>query len=119
IGFAIATRLLLEGAHVAVTALDEQNGRSAAARLSSIAHAGQEVAFVAADAADRSAMATAFASAQGFGQLSICVLNAGIGDAARLEETDDKFWHRLQHGNLDSAFIGITLGAEAMKSSGG
>jgi NAD(P)-dependent dehydrogenase (short-subunit alcohol dehydrogenase family) len=95
LGFAIAERFLAEGAQVVITGRDVDLGRRAAQTL------GPGARFVAADAADPSAVASSVASAANqLGGLDVLVNNAGIGLTARLIDTPLADYDRVMNVNV-------------------
>src|SRR5215469_11161442 len=95
LGFAIAERFLAEGAQVVITGRDVGLGRRAAQTL------GPGARFVAADAADPSAIASSVASAANqLGGLDVLVNNAGIGLTARLIDTPLADYDRVVNVNV-------------------
>jgi NAD(P)-dependent dehydrogenase (short-subunit alcohol dehydrogenase family) len=95
LGFAIAERFLAEGAQVVITGRDVDLGRRAAQTL------GPAARFVAADAADPSAVASSVASAASqLGGLDVLVNNAGIGLTARLIDTPLADYDRVVNVNV-------------------
>jgi NAD(P)-dependent dehydrogenase (short-subunit alcohol dehydrogenase family) len=93
LGAALAERLVLEGAKVAVCGRDEARGRAVEARLSEAARDGGEVVAVAADVtqpADLERLVTT--AVERFGRLDGIVNNAGRSSAGRLEAVSDEEW---------------------------
>jgi NAD(P)-dependent dehydrogenase (short-subunit alcohol dehydrogenase family) len=93
LGAALAERLVLEGAKVAVCGRDEARGRAVAARLSEAAAAGGEIVAVAADVtqpADLERLVSV--TVERFGRLDGIVNNAGRSSAGRIEAVADEEW---------------------------
>jgi 3-oxoacyl-[acyl-carrier protein] reductase len=93
LGFAAATALVAEGAHLVVCARGEEALKRAAEDLQTSAGAGARVAFVAADvsaeAGNQKVIDTAITE---FGRIDIVVNNVGTAQGAGLEATSDAEW---------------------------
>jgi NAD(P)-dependent dehydrogenase (short-subunit alcohol dehydrogenase family) len=93
LGAALAERLVLEGAKVAICGRDEARGRAVEARLSEAAVDGGEVVAVAADVtrpADLERLVTT--TVERFARLDGIVNNAGRSAAGRIEAVADEEW---------------------------
>jgi meso-butanediol dehydrogenase / (S,S)-butanediol dehydrogenase / diacetyl reductase len=102
IGFAIAERFLHEGAVVAVTGRNQEQGRRAEAAL----RASGESYFFAADAADPAAVAQSVAAAvRHLGALDVLVNNAGIGVQARVLDTPLADFDQMLAVNVRGYFL--------------
>lgn len=98
IGAAVVQRLAANGARVAVV---DRDADGAAAVAASVAGA----IACALDVRDADAVGRAVdEAASAFGELSIVVNNAGIGDLRPMHTLDDKLWHRLIDVNLTGTF---------------
>lgn len=92
IGAALATALVEAGAHVVVSDLDEQRLTATAERLGAVAVAG--------DASSEATIDAMVAAAQEhFGPVDLFFANAGIGDGAGLEATEE-LWELAIDVNL-------------------
>ena len=103
IGYAIAKRLLADGARVVLADIDGAQAEKSAAAL---AADGGETLGVAADVSklpDVKAMIQTVVDK--FGQLDIVVNNAGILRSSRLEEVTPEEWDLVLGVNLRSAFL--------------
>lgn len=117
LGKAAAEMLAREGAKVAVTDVNEAEGKKTA---EGICANGGEAIFVRHDAASEEDWKSAIAATlNAFGRLDILVNNAGIGFAANVEDTSFDLWRKTQAVNLDGVFLGTKYGIEAMRKSGG
>ena len=117
IGQAIATRFAEEGAKVLVV---DWNRESGAATAAAIQAAGGEARFWCADvsrAANVEAMVRAAVAE--WGRLDILVNNAAIQVVARLVETTEAEWDRLQSVNLKGVFLGCKYAIPEMLRAGG
>jgi NAD(P)-dependent dehydrogenase (short-subunit alcohol dehydrogenase family) len=116
IGFAIAARLVEEGARVVVCDLDDARSREAAHRLDA---AGKRVV---ARAGDVSKKATAIAlvdtAVEAFGAVDILVNNAGVTHAAEFLDLDEADFDRVLAINLKSMFLCGQAAARRMVAQG-
>ncbi len=95
LGLAIAERFLGEGAQVVITGRDRELGTRAEQTL------GSGTRFIAADAADRDAVARSVdAAADHLGGLDVLVNNAGVGVTARLIDTPLPDYDRVMSVNV-------------------
>jgi NAD(P)-dependent dehydrogenase (short-subunit alcohol dehydrogenase family) len=94
LGAALAERLVLEGAKVAICGRDAERGRALEARLSAAAGAGAgEVLAVAADVTQPGDLERLVGTAvERFGRLDGIVNNAGRSSAGRIEAVPDEEW---------------------------
>jgi NAD(P)-dependent dehydrogenase (short-subunit alcohol dehydrogenase family) len=117
IGLATATRLLADGAQVALVDVDGAELARAAGRL------GPRALALAADVADEASIAGATAEAVGaFGGLDGVVANAAVqfSDAdARADRLDAAVWRATLETNLTGAFLTVKHGTRALAASGG
>ncbi|MCH9610847.1 MAG: 3-oxoacyl-[acyl-carrier-protein] reductase FabG [Chlamydiales bacterium] len=102
IGFAIAKRLIQEGADVALFGQNQARGEEAAEQLSKD---GQRVKFYAVDVADGSAVDLAISKvSEELGPIDILVNNAGITRDGLLMKMKEEDWVAVMDTNLKSAF---------------
>jgi NAD(P)-dependent dehydrogenase (short-subunit alcohol dehydrogenase family) len=102
IGLATARRFLDEGWRAALLDVDGAAQRAAADGLS----APDRVLALAADVADETQVAAAFAQAgERFGRLDALVNNAGIAVFKPIMETSPEEWHRVLGVNLTGPFL--------------
>ena len=102
IGYAIAKRLLQDGAKVAIADLDEKAGRKAEKELASLG----EVAFIVTDVGDRLSVHNLMASTLDvFGDIDILVNNAGIVHGADFLDISEEDYDRVMRVNLKGAFL--------------
>ena len=103
IGFAIARKLGLMGAKVAICARDARKLDDAAARLRNEA---VEVLAVVADVTSASDINTlASKTEKSLGPIEILVNNAGVGYFGPLQEADETNWDSVLDTNLKSVFL--------------
>lgn len=116
IGRAIALRLAEDGCRVAVADLDAQAAASVAGE---VAAAGGTATAIAADVADRDAVATLVARAeQELGPLDVMVANAGIALVKPLLEATPEDLERLFRVNVVGTLNSIQQAAAAMVARG-
>ncbi|WP_421857337.1 SDR family NAD(P)-dependent oxidoreductase [Oricola sp.] len=102
IGYAIAKRLLQDGARVAIADIAEKAGRQVAEDLSPLG----EVEFIAADVGDRLSVHNMIASALDlFGDIDILVNNAGIVHGADFLDITEEDFDRVMRVNLKGMFL--------------
>jgi 3-oxoacyl-[acyl-carrier protein] reductase len=110
LGRAIATRLVAEGARVALTARPGPRLEDAAAAVGGIA--------VAADLATADGPAAAVAAAvAGLGGLDLLVVNSGGPDGGTFDEIDEAGWDAAIEGVLLSAMRSIRAGLPHLRAS--
>ena len=119
IGYAIAKRLLQDGARVALADIDEKAGKIAEDDLSSFG----EVRFIGADVGDRLSVHNLFASTlDAFGDVDILVNNAGIVHGADFLDVSEEDFDRVMRVNLKGQFLcgqaGARLMVEKVKNGG-
>jgi 3-oxoacyl-[acyl-carrier protein] reductase len=103
IGFAIARKLGLMGAKVAICARDARKLDEAAARLR---NDGLEVLAATADVARAKELAALVTKTEeSLGSIEILVNNAGVGYFGPLQEADEKNWDSVLDTNLKSVFL--------------
>ena len=120
IGYAIAERLVTDGASVVVADLDERNGRVAAERLVEIVGRDDAAIALAADCAIRADVDRVIACClERLGRIDVFVANAGIGLPVPLLDTTDGQWDRTMAINLRGVFLGVQIAGRAMRERGG
>jgi 3-oxoacyl-[acyl-carrier protein] reductase len=103
IGFAIARKLGLMGAKVAICARDARKLDDAAGRLRDD---GVEVLAATADVASAAEIASLVTKAEkSLGSIEILVNNAGIGYFGPVQDADEKNWDSVLDTNLKSVFL--------------
>jgi len=111
IGFAVARRLLDEGARVVLTSTSTKG----AARAAELLAAGDRVRVLVSDATARADVQAAVQTClTNFGRLDFAVANAGIDRAARLLDVTDEDWDAVLDVNLRGAFLLTQEAARAM-----
>ena len=117
IGLATATRLVAEGARVALVDVDAEAMTSATETI------GGDVLQVVADVADERAVEQAFAAVQeAWDGLDVVVANAAtqlVGRDDRADRLDIDVWRRTIDVNLTGAFLTVKHGARALLGPGG
>ena len=117
IGRASAMLLAKEGAAVAVTDVQDDQGRDVAA---AIKKAGGGAVFLHHDVASEDAWMSVVAEVNArFGRLDILVNNAGIAIAGSVLTMTLADWQRQQAINLDGVFLGVKHSLPLMRASGG
>jgi len=117
IGRASAMLLAKEGAAVAVTDVQDDQGRDVAA---AIKKAGGGAVFLHHDVASEDAWMGVVAEVNArFGRLDILVNNAGIAIAGSVLTMTLADWQRQQAINLDGVFLGVKHSLPLMRASGG
>ncbi|HTK01226.1 MAG TPA: SDR family NAD(P)-dependent oxidoreductase [Bordetella sp.] len=115
IGYAIAERLLREGASVTLLGRDEASLGKAADTLASPGRVGWQTA----DVVDADALTRAFAAAaQAFGPIGILVNNAGQARSERFDRTDAALWDSMLAVNLSGPFHCIQAALPGMLQAG-
>lgn len=112
IGAATAVRLAAGGARVAVV---DRNLAGASEVAASIAGAIAIECDVRDSESVDACIATAFSA---FGDVSLLVNNAGIGDLRPMHTVDDKLWHRLVDVNLTGTFTMMRAALPHMLAAG-
>jgi 3alpha(or 20beta)-hydroxysteroid dehydrogenase len=112
IGAAVASRLHGEGARIVIGDVLDEGGRVGAE------HLGSGALFVHLDVTRPEDWATAVDAAVGtFGSLDVVVNNAGIVNAASIEDYTLEQWNSVIAVNLTGTFNGIKAAIPAMKQS--
>ncbi|MFZ2101147.1 MAG: SDR family oxidoreductase [Oricola sp.] len=102
IGFAIAKRLLQEGARVALADIDERRGAAAEKDLSAFG----DVRFIATDVGDRLSVHNLMATTLDvFGDIDILANNAGIVHGADFLDVSEEDFDRVMRVNIKGAFL--------------
>ncbi len=114
IGLAIAQRYAAEGAHVAVTDLNEAGAAQAAAAIGEHAF-GLHLDVTRQDSID----ATVAAVAARCGRLDILVNNAGIFDMAPIAEITRESYRRVYAVNVEGLLFTLQAAAKQMIAQGG
>ena len=113
IGAAIAASLAGEGCRLTLLGRDRARLEARARELPG------EVHVVAADVADRAAVASAFAAARVVaGEIDILINNAGQATSASLAKTDAELWQRMLAVNLTGTYHCVHEAAPAMVARG-
>ena len=118
IGEATAHLMAREGAHVAVTDVDESAGRAVA---KSIREAGGEAQFWPLDVGDEEAVRTTFAEIHDhYERLHILVNNAGISGANKpTHEVTEEEWDRVMQVNVKGVFFCTKHAVPYLREAGG
>src|SRR6202030_3812848 len=115
IGAAIAKRLAVDGANVAITYT--KGADAAASVVAEIERAGRKAIAIQADAADADAVKAAVEkTVAAFGRLDILVNNAGTAVPKRFEETTLEELDRLIDINVRGVFVATQAALKHMKS---
>ena len=116
IGFAIARRMLQEGAKVFICDLKQETVDEAVALLGEFGI----VRGYACDVSSEEAVDTMFSNAMAdFGQVDVFVSNAGIYPTVPLMEMSVKLWDTVMGVNLRSVFLCAKAAYRCMKEKGG
>jgi NAD(P)-dependent dehydrogenase (short-subunit alcohol dehydrogenase family) len=117
IGKASALLLAKEGAVVAVTDIQDDQGKDVAA---AIKKAGGDAIYLHHDVADEAAWEKVVAEVKArFGKLHVLVNNAGIAIAGSVLTMTLADWRRQQAINLDGVFLGVKHSLPLMRASDG
>lgn len=117
IGAATARRFVQEGASVVVADI---SGRRAEEIASAIAASGGNAVYLKMDASDpEGVQATIKLALDTYGRLDIMFNNAGMADAAPLEEISLESWNRVMAVTLTSTFLGLKYCLPLMRRQGG
>ncbi len=117
IGRASAMLLAKEGATVAVTDVQDDQGRDCAA---AIKRAGGDAIFLHHDVASEDAWISVVTEIRSrFGKLHVLVNNAGIAITGSVLTMTLADWRRQQAINLDGVFLGVKHSLPLMRESGG
>lgn len=115
IGRACALKLATEGAVVAVTDVDAENG---ALVVEEIRSSGGDAMFIRHDVADESAWEHVMGTVlERYKKLDVLVNNAGVALAKDVEHTTLQEWRRLMSINLDGVFLGTKHAILNMKAA--
>lgn len=114
IGLASAKAFVDEGAKVAITDVDTDNGEKAVSSL------GQNAIFMKQDVSKEEDWKNVFKQViDKFGKVDVVMNNAGIGTAVDIEHMSLDQWHRDLSVDLDGVFLGTKYGIINMKDHGG
>jgi 3alpha(or 20beta)-hydroxysteroid dehydrogenase len=104
-----------EGANVVIGDIDAERGVALADEL------GARARFTRLDVTDETSWSFAVQAAESaFGGLDVLVNNAGVQNPpAPIEETDPATWARILQINLTGTFLGIKVGAPALRRAAG
>lgn len=117
IGRAIAQLFAKEGARVVVLDCDEVAGLNT---VDAIVNAGGAAISCHGDVAKSEDVQRAVArTLERYGRLSVLVNNAAVQVLAKLVETSEEVWDRIQDVNLKGVFLGCKYAIPAMLKSGG
>lgn len=115
IGRACALKFAEEGALVAVTDVDADNGVLV---VEEIRRSGGDAIFVRHDVADESAWEQVMRTViERYDKLDVLVNNAGVALAKDVEHTTLEEWRRLMSINLDGVFLGTKHAVQNMKAT--
>lgn len=117
IGAATARRFVQEGASIVVADI---SGRRAEEVASVISASGGKAVYLKMDASDpEGVQATIKLALDTYGRLDIMFNNAGMADAAPLDETSLESWNRVMAVTLTSTFLGLKYCLPIMRRQGG
>ncbi|MEJ1240111.1 SDR family oxidoreductase [Chryseolinea sp. T2] len=118
IGLGIATKLLEDGARVAITGRDEKVVQQATKDLNSKRpdHALGLVADVRSLEDQQKSVATITAK---WGRLDVLVANAGVGHFGPIETLTEEQWHETIDTNLTGVFFGVKAALAELKKTKG
>jgi NAD(P)-dependent dehydrogenase (short-subunit alcohol dehydrogenase family) len=102
IGYACADALSEAGAHVVLTDLDEELGRSAVAKLATMDRKAEFVRLNVTDSGETDRVAAEIATR--LGRVDILVANAGISSQSPAEQMSDADWLRVADVNVNGVF---------------
>jgi NAD(P)-dependent dehydrogenase (short-subunit alcohol dehydrogenase family) len=113
-GRAIAGRLAVSGARVAIVDIDEERARAVAAELPGQGHLG-----IRADVRSVAEMAAAAqAAVAALGGIDTLVVSAGVFSMGAIEDVSEEDWDRTIDVNLKGAFTTFKATAAALRESG-
>jgi meso-butanediol dehydrogenase/(S,S)-butanediol dehydrogenase/diacetyl reductase len=117
IGAATARRFVQDGASVVVADI---SGRRAEEVASAITASGGKAVYIKMDASDpEGVQSTIQLALDTYGRLDIMFNNAGMADAAPLDETSLESWNRVLAVTLTSTFLGLKYCLPIMRRQGG
>ncbi|MFC4595069.1 SDR family NAD(P)-dependent oxidoreductase [Sphingobium tyrosinilyticum] len=117
IGFAAATRLADEGAHVVLTDINSEGVAQRAAELTGLGHRALGLAH---DATDETSWNDVLRATKAeFGRLDILVNNAAICVLSHVVDMELADWRRQVDINAAMTFLGCRTAAREMQASGG
>lgn len=113
IGAATAKLFAQEGAKVAVTDVDEDNGNKVAKEL------GDNVIFIKQDTSKEADWKNVFSTVMDkFGKVNVVMNNAGVGTMVDVEHMTFDQWHHDLSIDLDGVFLGTKYAIQNMKDNG-
>lgn len=116
IGRASAIRLAEEGAKVAITDLNAEDGEGAAQE---IVDAGGEAIFLKHDVSNEDQWKVVIETVlERYGRLDVLLNNAGTQFSKSVEDTTVEEWQRIMAVNADGVFLGTKYAIVAMKKNG-
>lgn len=116
-GGAFAWTAAREGASVAVTDVDEKNGRLAASQIS---ESVGPALFARLDVTSESEWEAAVAATvDAYGRLDVLVNSAGIHALYDVEHTSEKDWERVLTVHAKGSFLGTRVAVPVMRRGGG
>lgn len=114
LGLATAEAFIKEGAQVAMTDRDEEEGARAASSL------GKAALFLPQDVTKPEGWDTAFETVgKAFGNIDIVINNAGIGHFETIDTMTFERWTKTLDVNLNGVFLGVSAAVKHMKGRGG
>src|SRR5450432_3809780 len=117
IGEAIASRLVQEGAKVAIADL---NGAKAKAVADELNRSGANAIGISVDVANRAQVQTAIGeTVKSFGRLDICFNNAGFNKPLPFMDVDENNFNAIMRVNAWGVLVGIQEAARQMMARGG
>jgi rhamnulose-1-phosphate aldolase/alcohol dehydrogenase len=117
IGFGICKQLVVAGAHVVLTDIDQGKLDAAVKQLDP---KGKGVAAgVVMDVTSEQSVAAGFAqAARLYGGIDVLVLNAGVAHVSKIEATDPQAFRRVLDVNLVGYFLCLREGAQLLRRQG-
>ena len=118
LGIATAERLVMEGARVLLTDINETGVAEQVRRINK-EYPGRALAKAQDVASETGWQEIVAAAEREFGGLNILVNNAGIGSMASVEDESLQTWRQVHAVDLDSVFLGCKYAIPLMAKSGG
>jgi NAD(P)-dependent dehydrogenase (short-subunit alcohol dehydrogenase family) len=114
LGLATAEAFIQEGAQVAMTDRDEEEGARAASSF------GKAALFLPQDVTKPEGWDTVFETVgKAFGKIDIVINNAGIGHFETIDTMTFERWTKTLDVNLNGVFLGVSAAVKHMKGRGG